>query len=114
RDFVVVVLLSLLQLQASLRIRTAAVSNANLTVLCCCVFRLTVGINFLLPSRPVPSGSAVPWAALRQPLPSLFFFVCFFFDPFVGVANKRKRKQKHPLHPVPPAGILHVVVVVNR
>jgi hypothetical protein len=31
-------LLSLLQLQASLHIRTAVVSKANLSVLCCCVF----------------------------------------------------------------------------
>ena len=105
RDFVVVVLLSLLQLQASLRIRTAVVSKANLSVLCCCVFRHTVGILFSF--RPIRYRPNPPY---RGPHCDSRCRIVFFPDPFVGVAIKFKNRTRYTSR----RHCFHVVVVVNR
>ena len=79
RDFVVVVLLHLLHLQASQRHpHQLLLSNTNLPVLLCCCFAYTVGTPFSCRSiryRPDPQS----WAALATQ-----FCRCFFSLPSVA------------------------------
>jgi len=76
------VLLSLLQLQASLRIRTAVISNANPTVLCCCDCRLTVGIFFSF--RPIRYRPDPPY---RGPHCDNRYRHCFFLFVFFSIRS---------------------------